>query len=626
MSSRHWVKTLFSVVVLFSFFINSFPVKAQDIVESDDISGGSSVFVFRQSRKAPVQKFAPRNFVARSQQQKSAARKDIRMAIARVTPPKRKTPTPERVDVKQTNALTKVQLSEQVARIGQANLDAKNYDEAVKAFRSALIHNPKNVNAKLGLSEALVAKGDTAIDNNNADAALASYQEAKTLDPGNAAAAAGLGSVYETQDKTDLALQSYEEAIKLNPNLKEIYAPLGAIYYEKGEISKADEYLSKAAPSEQTQYLLGMIRYKQNRDNEAVAALKKSLEIKPSAEAHYYLGEVYDRMNLETQSIAEYNEAIKMNTEYTEAYFDLGAAYYNRGRYEDAIATLEKAVVKNNNSPEANQIRSNGYETLGDAYRQLKKYKEAEGNYNIAIGYIDRTARQTKDPKGTAELYSKQGFVQGRLMKWGAAINSLESATKSSPDAYDYTNLGWAYYNAAQQDKAFKRETDAKNKLLQGKTVLQKAVAMNVNNAGTYMNLGLTQNDLGEYNEAVSSFEKCLQLRNNWVLALNELGFAQRYLNKLDDAVNNFRRATELNPKYHPAFYNLAEAEFRRGNKKEAKKAQEAMLKIDPGSKLLQNRYKQLDVIFMGAVLTNSKQQLENKVKSKIPKIPGIPY
>lgn len=626
MSNNHWLKTVFSILVLFSFFINSFPVKAQDIVESDDISGGSSVFVFRQSRKAPVQKLASRNFMARSQVQKTTSRKAIREEIARVIPPKRKPPTQERVDVKQNNALTKVQLSEQVAKIGQANLEAKNYDEAVKAFRSALIHNPKNVNAKLGLSEALVAKGDMAADGGNADAALASYQEAKTLDPANAAAAAGIGGVYESQNKTDLALQSYEEAVKLNPNLKEIYAPLGAIYYEKGEIAKADNYLSKAAPNEQTQYLIGMIRYKQNRDEEAAAALKKSLEIKPSAEAHYYLGEVYDRMNITNESIAEYNEAIKLDPNYAEAYFDLGAAYYNRGRYEEAATTLEKAVTKNNNSPEANQIRSNGYETLGDAYRQLKKYKEAEGNYNIAIALIDRINRRTQDPKGVADLYSKQGFVQGRLLKWGAAINSLESATKSSPDAYDYTNLGWAYYNAAQQDKSFKREADAKNKLAQGKAVLQKAAAMNVNNAGTYMNLGLTQNDLGEYSEAAASFEKCLQLRSNWVLALNELGFAQRYLNKLDDAVSNFRRATELNNRYYPAFYNLAEAEFRRGNKKEAKKAQEAMLKIDPNSKYLQNLSKRLDVIFTGAILTNPAQQLENKVKGKIPKIPGLPY
>lgn len=630
-SNRHWRKTIFSALILLTFFINSIPVKTQDIIPSDDISGGSSVFVFRKSSKTQQPKFAARNFVARSQLQKAASRKSVREEIARVIRrPKSDKVDPNTVafnqtkdgktgktvtDVTASKTLTKVQLSDQIAGFGEIYLDQKNYDEAIKAFRSALVHNPKNPKAKLGLSEALTVKGDDILEKSGAEASLNYYEEAKTVNPRNAAAFAGLGGAYEDLDKTDLALQNYAEAVKLNPELKELYSPLGAIYYQKGEIAKADEFLSKSAPNDQTQYLLGIIRYKQNRNEEAVAALQKSISLKPSAEAHYYLGEVYDRMNRPNESIAEYNTATGMNPRYAEAWFDLGAAYYNRGRYEDSVAAYEKAVLLKNDNPEA-------FENLGDAYRQLKKYKEAEGRYNQAIGFIDRTDRKSKDPKGVAELYSKQGFVQGRLSRWGAAINSLESAVKNSPDAYDYTNLGWAYYNAAELDKATKRPADAKAKLLQGKDALQKAVNMNVNNAGTYMNLGLTQNELGEYKDAVDSFNKCLQLRNNWVAALNELGFAHRYLNQLDEAVSNFRRATELDKKYYPAFYNLAEAEFRRGNVKEAKKTQEALRKIDPNSRYIQNLSKRLDVMFMGGVLTNPTKELENKAKSKIPKIP----
>lgn len=637
-NSGYVLKAAFSALILFSFFINSIPVKAQDIVDSDDISGGSSVFVFRQSRKAPQAKFASRNFVARSTAQKVASRRVVREEIARVVYRPKTQKTEIKTSQEGSKALTKVQLSDQIAGIGDANFTNKNYDEAIRAYRSALVQNPKNQKAKLGLSDALAAKGDETLENNGAEAALAAYEEAKTLNSQNAAAYAGLGVAYDDLNKTDLALQNYAEAVRLKPELKEIYAPLGGIYYQKGEIAKADEFLSKAAPNDQTQYLLGIIRYKQNRNEEAIAAFNKSLELKNSAEAHYYLGEVYDQMNNQKKAIDEYNKAIAINSNYAEAWFDLGAAYYNGGEYEDSITAYKKAIALKNDNAEA-------YENLGDAYRQLKNYLQAESQYTVAIGFIDRKmpdpsgvrkdgiTRRESDPKGVADLYSKQGFVQGRassqpgaVPRWGAAVVSLENAVKISPDGYDYTNLGWAYYNASKIDEATNRSAEAKNKLLLGKAALQKAVDMNVNNAGTYMNLGLTQNDLGEFNDAVSSFNKCLQLRNNWVPALDELGFAYRRLNQFDEAVRNFRRATELNPKYYPAFYKLAEAEYRRGNLKEAKKAQEALRKIDPNSKYIQSLSKRLDAIFMSGTLTNPAQELENKAKSKLPKIPKLPY
>ncbi|MBK7393720.1 MAG: hypothetical protein IPI64_10545 [Chloracidobacterium sp.] len=51
------MKTNLSLLVIASFFFALLPlpssVAAQDLVATDDIAGGSSVFVFRGSRKAP---------------------------------------------------------------------------------------------------------------------------------------------------------------------------------------------------------------------------------------------------------------------------------------------------------------------------------------------------------------------------------------------------------------------------------------------------------------------------------------------------------------------------------------------------------------------------------------------
>ena len=58
--NRQFAKSFFSSAVLFSISFSTIFVFPQDIVAQDDITGGSSVFVFRKSRKEPQEKAAGR--------------------------------------------------------------------------------------------------------------------------------------------------------------------------------------------------------------------------------------------------------------------------------------------------------------------------------------------------------------------------------------------------------------------------------------------------------------------------------------------------------------------------------------------------------------------------------------
>src|SRR4051812_30959330 len=80
--------TIISGLILWSFLFNSMPVYAQkgEIVSSDDISGGSSVFVFRQSRKTPQAKFTARPIAKRPAPPKPPSRSNVRDQVAKVIP------------------------------------------------------------------------------------------------------------------------------------------------------------------------------------------------------------------------------------------------------------------------------------------------------------------------------------------------------------------------------------------------------------------------------------------------------------------------------------------------------------------------------------------------------------
>jgi hypothetical protein len=181
-NKKHWQKAVFSAFVIWTMVLNSFPVRAQDIVTSDDISGGSSVFAFRQSRKLPQVKTSFRNNVVKSPSAKRPAAvpkriKDQANMTGRV-PRKRtraidpstaiasnnlpvnagkgknntgKTGAPDAPPVKVAN---KEEISISMAGAAESYLDKNDLNNAVLFFQKAVELNPNNENAKLGLSEA----------------------------------------------------------------------------------------------------------------------------------------------------------------------------------------------------------------------------------------------------------------------------------------------------------------------------------------------------------------------------------------------------------------------------------------------------------------------------------------
>lgn len=618
-------KAFFTVLILASFLIQSFPAFSQDIVTSEDISGGSSVFVFRQSRKTAQTKAAFRGSgVKRNAVAKKETRQKVKAQIVAVnrTKPQR---TKVKIDPKsipttttavRTNA-QKIKASEALTGAAEIFLERKETDTAVSYFREAIKLNPKNENAKLGLSEALTAKGDDTSEKSGSEAAIPFYEEAIKLNDKNAAAFASLGEIYDELNQNDKALVNYEKALALSPELTEIYAPVGILYLQKGEVAKAEDYLTKAGANgtetAETQYFKGLILYKQNRNAEALAAFSNAVKTDPNyADAYYYQGETYDRLDKEKEAIAAYKEAVRLNPKFTEAWFDLGVAYYNRNRFEDALTAYSEVIKLKGDYGEA-------YLNLANVYRQLARVNSEKGQSAAAANFYRQANLKYETAaiyiKDNADLYSEWGFCLGKIAKWDSAIARLNTAVTLNPDAVDYTNLGWAYYNLVQEDLRLKRTTDVQAKLAKGRDALKKATQINPTFAPAYLNLGITLTDLGDYQGAVDALTQATNLRKNWVSAINELGIGYRKLGDLENAVKNFRRATEIDEKFASGFYNLGEAEYRRGNNKEAKKAYEKLKKLNP------NLAKQLDVVITGAVLQETKNQIQNKIP-----LPKLPY
>ena len=592
-------KPFISTVVILSVFCGSLSVLSQDLVASDDLAGGASVFVFRESRKKPQQKSAGRPLRAARKPARGPSRYQTQLAAyrkRRAAQSKANAALVAKNRARQRNA----RLAQSAALTAKADtlLEANSVDAAIAGYREALKQNPKNADAAQGLSDALTAKA-------SGDGSLALLEEAVKLDDRNDVAFAKLGDAYDDANQPDKALASYEKAVQINPDLAVAYVPLGTAYLAAGEIAKAESASRNAerlgVTDAEAQNLKGMILYRQNKNDEAMQVFDGVLKTQGrNSTAKYYQALLYDRLNQPDRSLAAYRETVADDPAYTQAWFDLGVANYNKGEYNEAANDYQQAL-------KSDPANAQAHANLAAAYRQLERYPEANAEYKLA---------EANGIKNDPDLYSEWGYCLGKTSEWDKSVARLETAQKISPTAIDDNNVGWGYYNAAQTDKAAKNDAAATEKLEKGKASFETAVQKDPKLDAAYMNLGSTNNALGNFAAAIAALNIAVGLRNDWVIAINQLGVGYRGMNNFTAAVEQFKRVTTLDANNVLGLYNLGEAYSASGNKKEAKKVNDRLRKLNPA---MAGR---LDNIISGkAVIDETKR----KIQQKIPKI-RIPF
>ena len=104
----------------------------------------------------------------------------------------------------------------------------------------------------------------------------------------------------------------------------------------------------------------------------AVQLYKQSIEMFPTAEAYTFLGWTYHFQGKIDDAIAECKKAIEVDPAFGNPYNDIGSYLIERGKYDEAIPWLEKA------------IGSSRYEAyhypwynLGRAYVNKEMYRKA---------------------------------------------------------------------------------------------------------------------------------------------------------------------------------------------------------------------------------------------------------
>jgi len=216
------------------------------------------------------------------------------------------------------SAYTKIPKSIDVMmKLAELHLLYQRYSEMNEILNNALEIDSRNPVAYFMRGFALKEQGDTLN-------AIRNFNKAVEQNPQYFDAYIELGLMYHARHNP-LALDYYNNALNINPQSIEALYDKALFYQETNEIQKAKETYQMLIQFDERSawayHNLGWIALEKDHDyEEAVKQFNFALNIEPNfVEALYNRGAAYERMGKKQQAIESYNNAVKINGEFTLA-------------------------------------------------------------------------------------------------------------------------------------------------------------------------------------------------------------------------------------------------------------------------------------------------------------------
>jgi tetratricopeptide (TPR) repeat protein len=227
--------------------------------------------------------------------------------------------------------------------LGNLLLALGESEEAFEHFDMASRLAPHQPVPHDGMGVALLYQG-------NVDAAVLQFQEALRLHPGDELAYNGLGDAWSQRGRLEMAIDNYQRAVRLAPAVAQFHCNLGGAMYDHGEIAPArEEYrlatqVQPAWPQQTRGRAWRLATHPVAKHRNGREAVKLARQV--------------------VQACAERPEDLEI----------LAAAYAEAGRFEEAVATQQKALDYASTASPPDRSRKS--EERLHLYQKRKPYRE----------------------------------------------------------------------------------------------------------------------------------------------------------------------------------------------------------------------------------------------------------
>ncbi|MCC5660225.1 tetratricopeptide repeat protein [Nostoc sp. XA010] len=231
-------------------------------------------------------------------------------------------------------------------------------------------------------------------------------------------------------------------------------------------------------------------------------------------------------------AIASYDQAIKLQPEFSEYWFNRGLTLFHLERFDEAIASYETATRL---KPDFYKAWYNRGGTLGEL-----------GYFEEAIASFDKAIEIKPDYQ---EAWSSKGLALLKLGWLPEAISSYDQALHLEPeDQENWYHRGIALAVSEQFAEAI--------------ISYDKALEINPEYHEVWIDRGVVLFNLGRWSEAIASWDKALSVQSDFYLAWYNRGIALDNLGRRQEAIASYQQTIAIKPDFHLAWYNQALALF----------------------------------------------------------------
>jgi len=255
--------------------------------------------------------------------------------------------------------------------------------DAAASFRKMLSLDPNVAEIHFNLGAINTELGDL-------KAALACYRKALQLKPQLTVAHFNLGTLLQQQSQWSDAAKHYRQAVDQQPGFYQAWANWGTVLQQRGDLQGAEQCYRQALTIQtdaQGHFNLGTVLYGQGEHHAAIAAFEQALRLDPQfADAWNDLGETYrDQGNME-DAVRCYREALKADPKHARANYNLAESYSLGGQLQQAIPYFSASDF----ADAQERVLQCLYKTSQfDAFKQrLNQFTEQRQHASILVGTL----------------------------------------------------------------------------------------------------------------------------------------------------------------------------------------------------------------------------------------------
>jgi Flp pilus assembly protein TadD len=198
---------------------------------------------------------------------------------------------------------------------------------------------------------------------------------------------------------------------------------------------------------------------------------------------------------------------------------------------------------------------------FSSAYTLLAEVRRSQGKFKESIAVLEQGFQNVPESYEILSTYGIYLIESGNHDKGIHVLQKALSKLDFDPEVWNY--LGVAYWKKGDEQEALAHY----NKALS----LDSTDALVFNNLGSlYLSRYIQEKNSEDHSQAVAHFRKAIRFDPQLAAAYNGLGGAYNIVGKIDEAITLWEKSVELNPAYGFSVYNLGMAYFKKGKKVKA--------------------------------------------------------